>query len=384
MRNSRGVYTKSFHDYKSMVEITNLPQDTTMKELRASLKEIPLDPKLHIQYLHETKAAVKILENFEDVVDKLKEMKVGEKVIEISEGELRKPSVLIKFVSSANVDSKVLEKCLKKIELKPRLILNGGRDPYPTFSTLGCGNVKEAKEKMKELKIPGIEVGGIKTAPNKLVVKLAPKAGHLRLENIPEDCDSKKLKIKLKQKLGFELHVGKIEGGIVDVRYTPKLMVVLEKLDGLTIGEKEVKVKEVDDGEDDCSSQLNNDPMKFALPKNLTKKKFDKILGKSLPSEIQLGKESFTLKFNVPSNVIKNVKKFVDDSTAMIESGRDQSTDSEVNNNPEGDSKEENLEVKAVFGSTDIRYREENIEKVSNCSQDVVGGEKMKPSGEIA
>merc|ERR1711936_322736 len=257
----------------------------------------------------------------------------------------------------------------KKIELKPRLILNGGRDPYPTFSILGCGNVKEAKEKMKELKIPGIEVGGIKTAPNKLVVKLAPKAGHLRLENIPEDCDSKKLKTKLKQKLGFELHVGKIEGGIVDVRYTPKLMVVLE---------------EVDDGEDDCSSQLNDDPMKFALPKNLTKKKFDKILGKSLPSEIQLGKESFTLKFNVPSNVIKNVKKFVDDSTAMIESGRDQSTDSEVNNNPEGDSKEENLEVKAVFGSTDICYREENIEKVSNCSQDVVGGEKMKPSGEIA
>ena len=118
----------------------------------------------------------------------------------------------------------------------------------------------------------------------------------------------------------------------------------------------------------------------FALPKDLTKENFDKILGKSLPNEIQLGKESFTLKFNVAAKVIKNVKKFVLDSTSdeiasMINKSRDKSLDDA--SNPEDDAKGGKREVKAVFGSTDIRYREEKT-----ASHEGAGSEKMRPSGE--
>ena len=262
-----------------------------MKELRSSLKEIPLDPKFHIQYLYETKAAIKILENFNDVVDKLKEIKFGEKVdVEITEGKLkprknvldgqRKSSaVYIKFLSSS-VDPKILEESLRKLELNPREVLTGGKEPGVTFSSLGCGNVEETKKKIKEIKIPGLEVRSVKVFKKKqplMTVKIAPKTGHLKLENLPEDCDPKKLKLKLKKMLAYEMSVGKIVDGKADVRYSPKTMIVLEKLAGLTIGENEVKVKEVDDGEDDHQNLSIDDQLKFALPKDLTKENFDKI-----------------------------------------------------------------------------------------------------------
>ena len=285
------------------------------------------------------------------------------------------------------VDSKILEESLKKIEFNPRLVLTGGKEPGVTFSTLGCGDVKEARKKVKALKIPGFEVGGVKIVGRKqpmLIVKLAPKTGHLKLENLPKDCDPKKLKLKLKQKLSYEIAVGKIEDGNVDVRYSPKTMVVLEKLAGLEIGENEVKVKEVDDGEDDHQELPKDDQLKFALPKDLTKENFDRILGKCLPNEIQLGKESFTLKFIVPSKVIKNVKKFVlaatsDEIASMINKNRD--TSLEDNKKPEDEAHGGKREVKAVFGSTDIRYREEK--KALSQGQDGSGGEKMRPTGEI-
>jgi len=273
-----------------------------------------------------------------------------------------------------------LEESLKKMELNPRLVLTGGKEPGVTFSSLGCGNVEETKKKIKDLKIPGFEVGSVKVFKKKqplMIVKIAPKTGHLKLENLPDDCDPKKLKFKLKKMLSYELSVGKIVDGKVDVRYSPKTMVVLEKLAGLTIGVNDVKVKEVDDGQDDHQNPSIDDQLKFALPKDLTKENFDKILGKSLPNEIQLGKESFTLKFNVAAKVIKNVRKFVLDSTSgeiasMINKSRDKSLDDI--SNPEDDAKRE---VKAVFGSTDIRYREEKV-----ASHDGLGGEKMRPSGE--
>ena len=90
---------------------------------------------------------------------------------------------------------------LKKIDLNPRLVLNGGKEPGVTFITLGCGDAKEARTKVKALKIPGVEVGGVKIVGRKqpmLIVKLAPKTGHLKLENLPKDCDPKKLKISMK------------------------------------------------------------------------------------------------------------------------------------------------------------------------------------------
>jgi len=391
--NFPGRHTKVFPEYKSLVEMANLPEQLSMKELRSSLKEIPLDPKFHIQFLYEKKAAVKILEDFNDVVDKLKEIKFGENEdIEISEGKLKprknildghhkSSAVYIKFLST--VDSKILEESLKKIDLNPRLVLTGGKEPGSTFSSLDCGDVKEAKKKIKDLKIPGFEVGGVKVVMKKqplMIVKLSPKTGHLKLENLPNDCDPKKLKLKLKQKLAYDMTIGKIEDGKVDVRYSPKTMVVLEKLAGLIVGENEVKVKEVDDGEDDHQDPLIDDQLKFALPKDLTKENFDKILGTSLPNEIQLGEESFTLKFTVPAKVIKNVKKFVLDSTSSeiaskINRSRDKSLD--AINKPEDDTKGAKREVKAVFGSTDIRFREEKA-----LGHEEAGGEKMRPSGE--
>jgi len=390
--NFAGGHRKVYPEYKSLVEMDNLPEHLSMTELRSSLKEILLDPKFHIQFLYERKAAVKILEYFNDVVDKLKQIKFGEKDdIEISEGKLKlrknmdvnrnSSAVYIKFLSP--VDSKILEESLKKIDLNPRLVLTGGKEPGSTFSSLGCGDVKEAKKKVKDLKIPGFEVGGVKTVKKKqplMIVKLHPKTGHLKLENLPNNCEPKKLKLKLKQKLAYDMTVGKIEDGKVDVRYSPKTMVVLEKLAGLTIGESEVKVKEVDDGEDDHQDPPIDDQLKFALPKDLTKENFDKILGTSLPNEIQLGKESFTLKFTVPAKVIKNVKKFVLDSTSseiasMINRSRDKSLD--AINKSEDDTKSGKREVKAVFGSTDIRYREEKA-----LGHEEAGGEKMRPSGE--
>ena len=392
--NFTGGYKKVYPEFKSLVEMANLPEHLSMKELRTSLKEIPLDPKFHIQFLYEKKAAIKILEDFNDVVDKLKELKFGEEEIEISEGKLKprnisqdrgrkSSSIYIKFVSV--VDSKILEDSLKKMELNPRLVLNGGKEPGVTFITQGCGDVKEARKKVKALKIPGFEVGGVKIAGRKqpmLIVKLASKTGHLKLENLPKDCDPKKLKIKLKQKLAYEIAVGRIEDGNVDIRYSPKTMVVLEKLAGLEIGENKVKVKEVDDGEDDHQELPKDDQLKFALPKDLTKENFDKILGKCLPNEIQLGKESFTLKFIVPSKVIKNVKKFVlaatsDEIASMVNKNRDKSL--EDTDKPEDEALGGKREVKTVFGSTDIRYREEK----KALSQDGSGGEKMRPSGEI-
>jgi len=391
--NFAGGPRKVYPEYKSLVEMANLPEHLSMKELRSSLKEIPLNPKFNIQFLYEKKAAVKILEDFNDVVDKLKEIKFGENgEIEISEGTLKprknilddhhnSKAVYIKFVSP--VDSKILEESLKKIDLNPRQVLTGGKEPGSTFSCLGCGDVKETKKKIKDLKIPGFEVGGVKVVMKKqplMIVKLSPKTGHLKLENLPMDCDPKKLKLKLKQKLAYDMTVGKIQDGKVDVRYSPKTMVVLEKLAGLIIGENEVKVKEVDDGEDDHQDPQIDDQLKFALPKDLTKENFDKILGKSLPNEIQLGKESFTLKFTVPAKVIKNVKKFVLDSTSSeIASMTNRSCDKSLDaiNKLEDDTKGGKREVKAVFGSTDIRYREERAP-----GHEEAGGEKMRPSGE--
>merc|ERR1719154_1029969 len=110
--NFTGGYKRVYPQFKSLVEMANLPEHLSMKELRTSLKEIPLDPKFHIQFLYEKKAAIKIMEDFNDVVEKLKGIKFGEEEIEISEGKLKprnissdgrrkSSSIYIKFVSVA-------------------------------------------------------------------------------------------------------------------------------------------------------------------------------------------------------------------------------------------------------------------------------------------
>merc|ERR1719376_1199857 len=58
--NFTGGYKRAYPEFKSLVEMANLPEHLSMKELRTSLKEIPLHPKFHIQFLYERKAAIKI------------------------------------------------------------------------------------------------------------------------------------------------------------------------------------------------------------------------------------------------------------------------------------------------------------------------------------
>ena len=390
--------------FSSAFEMTTLPENIDIKQLRGVLAEKGLNRRFHIRNIKDGKAIVDVIEEYEEIVDKLKDLKFDENTVEISKTEPKnvdpKPKpmpenedkasgfvkVEMRFVDlKTNIDDETLQSCLMKVGFEPPKFIEHTENGR-SFKLFDVGPFKDVKEKLRSLKILDSEVSvNDKEGIRFLSVNVSPAAGHLRLENIPDDCSSKKLRSELRQKLYFEMNIGKIENGSVDVKYKPKKMVVLEKLAGLTISGKKIDIKEVEELEEATNPKLST----YDIPKScLQHETFTKILSEFSPSEIVVQEAFFSLKFKISSSVeMKTIQKLVDilvtkDNPVTRNANRKNDAmeivKQLVNDTIDDVTAEDEpkIEVPVIFGSTDIRERNkaEGFEvKVSNGSTSAGG-----------
>jgi len=361
--------------------MTNIPDGMAMKELRELMKEKEVSHKFDILYIRENKAFVKAVEKFEEIVQKLEGLQIKDKKVEITEKELRvrklrsySQEVFIRmvFVNPSSIpDRKSLESSLKNLDLGPPQVFNDKHeDGSLSFKLINCGNAKELKVKLRNLKIEKGEVSSVNTTstPGSIIVKVQPASGHLKLNNIPEDCDAKKLKLKLKQMLSYGIEVKNIENGNADVAYKPKNMVILEKLSGLKIGEQELGIKEVEGGEESIEGAVG-----VPFPKSFTIKQLGNFLGDLIPAEIVLKQNSFSLNFSVESKAMGKIQEKVSNFQSKPKKSKKkkpkrrswadekEKEDEENNKASEINQNEPKIDVPVVFGSTDIRERRKSV-----------------------
>ena len=384
--------------------MNTLPEKIGINQLRGILAEKGLNRWFYIRNIKDGKAIVDVIEEYEEIVDKLKDLKFDENTVEISKTEPKnvdpKPKpvpvnedkasgfvqVEMKFVDlKANIDDETLQSCLKKVGFEPPVFIEHTENGR-SFKLFDGGPFKDVKEKLRSLKILDSEVSvNDKQGIRFLSVNVSPAAGHLKLENIPDDCSSKKLRSELRKKLYFEMDIGKIENGSVDVKYKPKKIVVPEKLAGLNIDGKKIYIKEVEKQEDATIPKLST----YDIPKScLENETFTKILSEFSPSELLVQEAFFSLKFKFSSSVeMKTIQDAIDilvakdnpvtrnansknDATEIIkELVNDTIDDVTAKDEPK-------IEVPVIFGSTDIRERTkaEGFEvKISNGSTSAGG-----------
>ena len=358
----------------------NVPDGIAMKELRDVLKDREISSQLNIVHIKDSKALVKATEKFEEVKKKLEGLQIEDQDIEVTEVELKanKPRsslpayVKLIFASPTALPSKkTVEASLKTLDLgSPLSFKVRHEEGMLTFKLVNCGPTKEVKAKLKSMKIKNGEVTKAFTTskPGSIIVKVQPPSGHLKVENIPEDCDAKKLRQKLKQKLSYEIEVKPIENGKADVVYKPKNMVILEKLSGLTIEEHELGIKEVE-----VCDETSDEVVGVPFPKAFSIKQLGKFLGDLIPTEIFLKEDSFSLNFNAESKVLRKIQDKVSNfkntkSKAKKKPNRGswaeekEKEDEENNKTSEINQNEEpKIDAPVMFGSTDIRERRKSV-----------------------
>ena len=386
----------------SAFEMNTLPEKIGINQLRGILAEKGLNRWFYIRNIKDGKAIVDVIEEYEEIVDKLKDLKFDENTVEISKTEPKnvdpKPKpvpvnedkasgfvqVEMKFVDlKANIDDETLQSCLKKVGFEPPVFIEHTENGR-SFKLFDGGPFKDVKEKLRSLKILDSEVSvNDKQGIRFLSVNVSPAAGHLKLENIPDDCSSKKLRSALRQKLYFEIDIGKIENGSVDVKYKPKKIVVPEKLAGLTIDGKKIDIKEVEKQEDATIPKLST----YDIPKScLENETFTKILSEFSPSELVVQEAFFSLKFKFSSSVeMKTIQDALDILVAkgVTRNAKSKNDATEIIKELVNDAiddvtakDEPKIEVPVIFGSTDIRERTkaEGFEvKISNGSTSAGG-----------
>jgi len=382
-------------------KLTNLPSaEFSFKDLRKLLKDNELDRNLTIVSLEEGVGVVKAMETFSTVQEKLTNLVIDEKPVDIEEIDLEslpkpKPpsprgksprgmspsdkTVKVKMIfhNLPNLpDIELISAALTKVGLEPPKSIEDRADSNTIFFKLKSAN--DMKAKLRKLKVDKGEVTSINMVKSKFkgimaILKVHPMAGYLKLDNIPEDCDINKLKEKIKKKLGYQIGIKTIENGKADVFYKPKAATMLERLAGLTIADKEILVSEVDEGEDDMEEETV--AAKVQCPKALVGNKLTNLLKNLEPSEIQFKSNSFLIRFNAKPKALKALKEKVENFENTKVAKKEKSTWSEEKEQEERlgkvDDSSEKTPVATHFGSMDIREKQKEKIREENEPESV-------------
>lgn len=398
-------------EFGCAAELKSLPtSEFAIKDLRQILKDKGLHRNLNIVSLEDGVAKIKAMEKFEEVKEKLTNVFIGENLVEIEELDMEslpKPQIKARSKSPSarsNKDSlkqsgrlfrvemscpsvpdfnvpnlKMISAALTKIGLASPKSLGVSKDPNVVFFKVTLDeNLKELKIKLKSLRIGQTEVMSVaikKSSKSKCIdalLKLQPVSGHLKLDNIPEDCNAQRLKEKIKKKLNYSIGVQSCEGGKAEVFYKPKVGTILERMAGLTIGDNEIVVREVEDSDETFEDEV--EVAKIQCPKTLNGKKLASFFKNLAPSELQFKSNSILIQFNAKPKILKSLKEQVENlekekvvekkkkpgKKSWAEEKEQEEEERAMEQEEEEKAKEEEVEkceVPAVFGSTDVRER---------------------------
>ena len=293
------------------MKIEKLPLEMSLQDLKHMLGDLGFDPKLFISKILEEDnqkiAIVKIVEDGPNFTTKIEDLKINGNPVECSileEEEISKLQLdektsvpahsgfyvsiqFGKFVEIPTQDE--IEKKIIQVGLEsPQKWQKSGQD---TVSMVVAGE-EDQKERVKNA-LKDLEFGenisvSVKEVRKKdFVVKVSREEPSIRLTNLPLDCDHKKLRAAIKKALVLEFGIKDCKDGEAEISYTSREMDLVDKLDGMKIGENVVKV---------VREKMNGD---YEVPEDWTEDKVKEVLGieKLVPLEIQVKDEKLALLF---------------------------------------------------------------------------------------
>ena len=254
-----------------------------MKELKSILRDIGFDPRLNIVKVLEEEdqkiAIVKLVEEGPEFISRMDELQINRKTIDCSildEEEVSK-LLLEEKEESAQIPVKTFSTRtvvrLEFLKVKPiptqeeiegkvqKAGLVSSKDWRKagngfSFVLIGRndqkGKMKAALEDLSFGEDRKVSVKESKDRKRGLTVKVIQVEPTLRLTNVPKDYDEKKLKAAIKSHLTFHVSIKEVKEGSAELSITPRIIDVIEELNGLKIGGQVVEV-EGKKNETDCT-----------------------------------------------------------------------------------------------------------------------------------
>ena len=292
------------------MKIEKLPLEMSLIDLKNILGDLGFDPKLFsVKIMAEENnnaAIVMIVEDGPSFTTKVTELKINGIPVECSilgEEEIsklkldQKPSagfyVNIQFCKFDEIPTQdEIEKKIIQVGLEsPKNWRKSGPSSF-SFSMMVAGEEEDQKQRIKTA-LKGLGFGenisvSVKEVKRKAFsIKVTRGEPSIRLTNLPPDCDNKKLRAAIKKNSMFEFEIKNCKDGAAEISYTAREIDLLNKLDGMKIGDNVVKV--VGETADD----------NYVVPDDWTEAKIKEVLGieKLVPLEIQIKGEKLALLF---------------------------------------------------------------------------------------
>ena len=351
------------------MKIEKLPLEMSLRDLKNILGDLGFDPKLFISKILEVDdhkvAIVKIVEdraNFPTKMDELETLEINGNPVdfsildeeEISKLELDKKTLAKFYVSlefckfaeiptQAEVEKKILQVGLESAQKLEK--------PGPSSFSMIVTGKSEEKKKIKTA-LRALEFGenitvSVKDIKRKsFAVKVTRGDPSIRLTNLPLDCDSKILRAAIRKTLEFEFGIRNCKDGTAEISYSAREMDLLDKLEGMKIGNNEVKV--VGEKMDD----------KYVVPEDWTEDKMKEVLGmeKLVPLEIKVKDEKLALLFKPTkenlSKIIQELAKLRPQPEKPVEEEKVKAEEEELKEK-ESNEKKESKEEKGEKESKD-------------------------------
>ena len=336
------------------MKIEKLPLEMSLRDLKIILGDLGFDPKLFISKILEVDdhkvAIVKIVEdraNFPTKMDELETLEINGNPVdfsildeeEISKLELDKKTLAKFYVSlefckfaeiptQAEVEKKILQVGLESAQ--------NWEKPDPNSISMivtGKSEKKKIKTALRALEFgENIDVSVKDIKRKSFAVKVTRGDPSIRLTNLPRDCDSQKLRAAIRKTLEFEFGIRNCKDGTAEISYSAREMDLLDKLEGMKIGDNEVKVvgEKMDDN--------------YVVPEDWTEDKMKEVLGmeKLVPLEIKVKDEKLALLFKPTkenlSKIIQELAKLRPQPEKPVEEEKVKAVEEELN---EKESKED-------------------------------------------
>jgi len=273
-----------------------------------------------------------------------------------------------------------IEEKIRHVGLDPKKWKTQGEGRF-SMIIVGQGDQREdIKTDLSEIDFGEDTTVSVKDVKKRgMAVKVCQVDPVIQITNLPKDWDARRTKAALKKILQFEVCVEETKEGNAKVSYTPRLIDVAEKIDGMKIGDNVVKVV----GKKEKKKET------FSIPGDCSEERLREVLGVGslVPAEIRADDAKLILVFkptkeNLPQilqRLAKMTLKEGEEKIVVVEEEEDlmKSSDDVKSGKKEvedGPLMNDDKPVEDVVASNEIR-EQKNVDTIAEAQSEKVEGE---------